>query len=97
MKKIGKIFWNDIKEGLLTNTEHYWGTITLKATGEILYCYEKDILFNLFEVVEGQQRITTIYLFILALANVGKAALRDSFIKCGTIYRLELGVLIINF
>jgi len=84
-------FWNDIKEGLLTETEHYWGTITLKATGETLYCTEKDIPFNLFEVVDGQQRITTIYLFLLALANVGKPALRDSFIKCGNIYRLDLG------
>jgi len=84
-------FWNDLKDGLLTCTEHYWGTITLKATGKTFYCSEKEIPFNLFEVVDGQQRITTIYLFLLALANVGKPALRDSFIKCGTIYRLELG------
>jgi uncharacterized protein with ParB-like and HNH nuclease domain len=86
-------FWNDIKEGLLTDTEHYWGTITLKATGKTLYCEEKEIPFNLYEVVDGQQRITTIYLFLLALANVSnKSALRDSFIKCGNdIYRLELG------
>ncbi len=90
-KKNWEDFWNDIKEGLLTNTEHYWGTITLKFTGEDLYCSEKDIPFDLFEVVDGQQRITTIYLFLLALANVGKPALRESFIKCGNIYRLELG------
>ena len=90
-KKNWEDFWNDIKEGLLADTEHYWGTITLKSTGESLYCSEKDIPFNLFEVVDGQQRITTIYLFLLALANVGKPALRDSFIKCGDIYRLELG------
>ena len=90
-KKNWEDFWNDIKEGLLTKTEHYWGTITLKSTGESFYCSEKDIPFNLFEVVDGQQRITTIYLFLLALANVGKPALRESFIKCGNIYRLELG------
>ena len=90
-KKNWKDFWNDIKEGLSTNTEHYWGTITLKSTGKSIYCSEKDIPFNLFEVVDGQQRITTIYLFLLALANVGKPALRESFIKCGDIYRLELG------
>jgi len=47
-------FWNDIKEGLSTNTEHYWGTITLKVAEESLYCEEK----------------TTIYLFLLALSNV---------------------------
>ena len=90
-KKNWEDFWNDIKEGLSTSTEHYWGTITLKSTGESLYCSEKDIPFNLFEVVDGQQRITTIYLFLLALANVGKPALRESFVKCGNIYRLELG------
>jgi len=90
-KKNWEDFWNDIKEGLLTKTEHYWGTIALKSTDESLYCSEKDIPFNLFEVVDGQQRITTIYLFLLALANVGKPALRESFIKCGNIYRLELG------
>ncbi len=86
-------FWNDIKDGLTTNTEHYWGTITLKATGETLYCSERDITFDVYEVVDGQQRLTTIYLFILALSNVGKPALRDNFIKCGDIYRLELGEL----
>ncbi|MDI3497040.1 DUF262 domain-containing protein [Archaeoglobus sp.] len=90
-KKNWEDFWNDLKEGLLTNTEHYWGTITLKATDKSTYCPEKDIPFNVYEVVDGQQRITTIYLFLLALANVGKPALRDNFIKCGNIYRLELG------
>jgi len=91
IRKNWEDFWNDIKEGLATNTEHYWGTITLKATGETLDCNEKDISFNVYEVVDGQQRITTIYLFLLALSNVGKPALRDSFIKCGDIYRVELG------
>ena len=83
--------WSDVKEGLMTHTEHYWGTIILKATGKTLYCKEKDIPFNLFEVVDGQQRITTIYLFLLALANAGRPALKENFIKCGDIYRLELG------
>jgi hypothetical protein len=90
-KKNWEDFWNDIKESLSTKTEHYWGTITLKATGETIYCTDKDIPFNLYEVVDGQQRITTIYLFLLALSNVGKPAIRDSFIKCGNIYRVELG------
>ncbi|MCR4424460.1 MAG: DUF262 domain-containing protein [candidate division WOR-3 bacterium] len=84
-------FWNDIREGLLTKTAHYWGTITLKATEESRYCTEKDIPYNLYEVVDGQQRITTIYLFLLALSRAGKPALRDNFIKCGDIYRVELG------
>jgi len=38
-------FWNDVKEGLLISTEHYWGTITLKAIGKTLYCSEKNIPF----------------------------------------------------
>lgn len=86
-----KDFWDDIKEGLSTRTEHYWGTITLRAMGESVYCKEKDIPFEIYEVVDGQQRITTIYLFLLALSNVGKPALRDNFVKCGDVYRLELG------
>jgi len=36
-KKNWEDFWNDIKEGLDTGTEHYWGTITLKATEETYY------------------------------------------------------------
>lgn len=84
-------FWNDIKEGLETGTEHYWGTITLKATNEQYRCVEEDQYFKVYEVVDGQQRLTTIYLFLLALSNKGKPILKKRFIKCGDIYRLELG------
>jgi len=84
-------FWNDIKEGLETKTIHYWGTITLRATNEIKYCGETETYFNVYEVVDGQQRLTTIYLFILALSNAGKEALKKKYIKCGDVYRLELG------
>ncbi len=65
-RNTSKIFWDDIKEGLSTKTEHYWGTITLRAAGEYVYCKEKDIPFEIYEVVDGQQRITTMYLFLLA-------------------------------
>ena len=84
-------FWNDIREGLETGTEHYWGTITLKATNETYSCEEEDKYFKVYEVVDGQQRLTTIYLFLLALSNNGKYILKRRFIKCGDIYRLELG------
>jgi hypothetical protein len=84
--------WNDIKEGLATNTEHYWGTITLRDTGlPALYCDEKDIPFNIYEVVDGQQRITSLYLFLLAICRIAKPVIKENFIKTGQIYRLELG------
>lgn len=87
-------FWNDIKEGLSTNTQHYWGTITLKRTDELVDCKEKDLSFRIYEIVDGQQRVTTLYLFLLALSHVRKTmAIVDNFIKCGNIYRLELGSL----
>lgn len=84
-------FWDDIKEGIMTNTEHYWGTITLKLTQESAYCKEKDTPFNVYEIVDGQQRITVLYLFLLALSKMGKPAIADNYIKCENIYRLELG------
>lgn len=90
-KKNWDDFWSDIKEGLETNTDHYWGTITLKITDETYYCEEEDKYFKVYEVVDGQQRLTTIYLFLLALSNKGKPILKKRFIKCGNIYRLELG------
>jgi hypothetical protein len=86
-----KDFWNDVKEGLSTTTEHYWGTLTLRMTGESKYCKEKETPYTVFEVVDGQQRITTLYLFLAAMAKVGKPVLRDNYVKCGDIYRLELG------
>ena len=86
-------FWNDIREGLETDTIHYLGTVTLKTTGERIYHEESATEFEVYEVVDGQQRITTVYLFLLALSNLGLSALRNNFIKCGNIYRLELGSL----
>ena len=93
-KKNWDDFWNDIKEGLLTETEHYWGTITLQATDDMKYCRDRDTWFKVYEVVDGQQRITTIYLFLLALSNVGsRPAIKENYIKCSDIYRLELSSL----
>lgn len=86
-----KDFWNDIKESLQLKKEHYWGPITLMATGEEVYCDEEDITFKVYEVVDGQQRIVTLYLFLLALSESGKPAIRKNFIKCGNIYRVVLG------
>jgi uncharacterized protein with ParB-like and HNH nuclease domain len=85
-------FWNDIKDGFLTGTSHYWGTITLRATNERKYCRQKYREFEVYEVVDGQQRITTLYLFMLALHKVGNVqAIKDDYILTDDIYRLELG------
>ncbi len=44
-------------------------------------------------MVDGQQRLTTILLFLLALSKAGERGIKDKFIKCGDIYRIELGSL----
>jgi hypothetical protein len=85
-------FWEDIKEGLITKTPHYWGTITLRNTGESQYDKESALSFNIYQVVDGQQRLTTIYLFLFALSKVGKKPeIKKHFIKHGNIYMIELG------
>lgn len=85
-------FWDDIKEGLATQTPHYWGTITLRDTGEHQYDKDSASSFSIYEVVDGQQRVATICLFLLALSKTGKKpAIKNNFIKCGNIYRIELG------
>jgi len=86
-----KEFWDDLKESLLMGREHYWGPITLMETREALDCSEEDTTFKVYDVVDGQQRIATIYLFLLALSEMGKPAIRKNFIKCGDIYRVILG------
>ena len=87
-------FWDDIKEGLATQTPHYWGTITLRDTGEHRYDKDSASSFSMYEVVDGQQRVTTICLFLLAMSKVGeKPAIKNNFVKCGNIYRIELGSL----
>ena len=84
-------FWNDIKEGLDTDTTHYWGTITLRDTDELKKRKHKH--YRIFEVVDGQQRLTSIYLFLFALAEAGLQELREEYIKSGDLYRIELGSL----
>lgn len=93
-KKNWEDFWDDIKEGLVTQTPHYWGTITLRDTGEHQYDKDSASSFSIYEVVDGQQRVATICLFLLALSKAGeKPAIKNNFIKCGDIYRIELGSL----
>ena len=51
-----KDFWNDIIKSVKEEQNHYLGTITLEEKGNGKY-----------EVIDGQQRLTTFYLFALAL------------------------------
>lgn len=90
-KEHWQALWNDIKEGLSTKTEHYWGTITLRDTGESIYCKERAMSLRTYELVDGQQRVATLYLLLLGLCRAGKTALQATFIKTDGIYRLELG------
>ena len=86
-------FWNDIKDGLETDTPHYWGTITLRNTGQTLYDENSASSFTIYEVVDGQQRLTTLYLILFAFYKLGKSAIKSNFLKCNDFYRLELGTL----
>jgi uncharacterized protein with ParB-like and HNH nuclease domain len=84
-------FWNDIKDGFETKTSHYWGTITLEVTDEEKYCEQKYRKFKVYRMVDGQQRIATLYLFMLALHRVGNLpVIKEDYILTGNIYRLEL-------
>src|SRR5271169_5101977 len=47
--------FDDVQESLVTNTSHYLGTIVLAKTR------------NPFEIVDGQQRLSTLMLIIQAL------------------------------
>lgn len=93
IRKNWEDFWNDIKEGLDTETPHYWGTITLRNTSQRVYDKESASAFSIYEIIDGQQRLATIYLFLLALSKMGKQAIMGKLIKCGDFYRIELGSL----
>lgn len=86
-------FWNDVMDSLDTKVQHYWGTITLQKTSEKKEDKENLSLFTVYEVVDGQQRLTTMVLFLLALCRVQKQSqpLWSQYIKSGDVYRLELG------
>lgn len=86
-KKNVEEFWNDIKDGLDTGTPHYWGTVTLRNTGDNLYEDKTASSFTIYEVVDGQQRLTTLYLLLFAFYKSGKVAIKQNFLKCGDIYR----------
>ena len=70
--------WEDIREGMRTNTTHYLGTVILMQKSPRPDTAGRNLLC--FELVDGQQRVTTLCLLIAAAyhrlrhANRGIAA-----------------------
>jgi hypothetical protein len=58
--------WEDIREGMRTGTTHYLGTVVLMARAEPHRDSEGRSL-RVFDVVDGQQRLTTLCLLLLAV------------------------------
>lgn len=95
-KKQCEDLWDDL---LYLNPEkrHYFGTILLKATDEVKT--RGHTKFKVFELIDGQQRITTILILLNELINqLGKndelkedaEGFRESYLKSREIYKLEL-------
>lgn len=96
-------FWRDIKDGIKTDTIHYWGQITIQETNEEPRKSEEGQQFPVYEIVDGQQRLITITLFMYALSKVVKEKIKTkkgkelskiikaNFVKTSGVYRLELG------
>jgi hypothetical protein len=87
--------WADVCEGLLSGTDHFLGTVVLRQSEE----HRTDALgrvVEVFEVVDGQQRLTTLALLVLALFGhlrdqpLGKGMWLD-FVEHDGVARLELG------
>lgn len=89
-KKNWEDLWNDVIEGLTTETDHFIGTIILKSTNKNEICKDNITTYSIFDVVDGQQRITTIYLFLIALYRLGNKSIKEK-IKRDNYYRIELG------
>ena len=87
--------WADVCEGLLNRTDHFLGTVVLRQSEE----HRTDMLgrvVEVFDVVDGQQRLTTLALLVLALFEhlreqpLGKGMWLD-FVEHDGVVRLELG------
>ena len=65
-KKQWDDLWEDIKEGIRTSTTHFLGTVVLMAQDSPHRDREGRSL-RVFDVVDGQQRVTTLCLLLLAV------------------------------
>lgn len=98
----GEKQWDDLWSDLYylnSNKKHYFGTILLKNTGKLI---KQDLEpFDMYEIIDGQQRITTILILIKELVNQLRS-LQESklesqikkteevYLQYETIYKLEL-------
>ena len=98
----GEKQWDDLWSDLYylnTNKKHYFGTILLKDTGKLI----KEGLepFDTYEIIDGQQRITTILILIKEIVNqlrtfndaslsrlLGK--IEEDYLRYESIYKLTL-------
>lgn len=55
--------WNDIKEAKLNNINHFFGTLIFKQTEN------ENLLDDVYEIIDGQQRTTTLFLLLDELIN----------------------------
>jgi uncharacterized protein with ParB-like and HNH nuclease domain len=69
---IKKIIDSDLDPKQLDKQEHFFGTIVIKE--------EKDGFANRFVIVDGQQRLTTTLLFLIALRDLEKNEKNKNFI-----------------
>lgn len=87
--------WDDVREGLVSGTDHFLGTVVLRQSDEPrVDSLGRDI--EVFEVVDGQQRVATLALLVVALYDrlrespVGRGIWSD-FVEDADVPRLELG------
>ncbi len=59
-----EMFWDDLKSIIENDGRHYLGVLSLIIKENV------DITFNCYEIIDGQQRMTTIVLLVSALRDI---------------------------
>ena len=87
--------WSDVSDGLESGTDHFLSTVVLRESNDHRMDARGRVV-RVFDVVDGQQRLTTLVLLLLALFDqfrdepIGVGIWLD-FIEQDGIARLELG------